>query len=483
MAEENNNDSVQVLQERVQAMSELVSRAEMASKLGQSYGGERNIYDALGYPKQLYFDNYLAKWTRQDIAKAVINRPIASTWSGSVSIDEGESDKERTPLQEDWERLFKRLKLRFKFARLDRLASLGQYAVLLLGLDDVANEDGFKNPVDESQNLNLLYVKPYSEKTATISEWDRDPNSERYGLPKIYKIKTYNDLSKTSIDLEVHHSRIIHVVTECLENEVYGEPRLRAIYNRLQDLEKITGGSAEMFWRGARPGYNANMNSEHQLGSQTEEDLKKQLREYENKLRRFLVTEGMEINSLDQQVADPSNHVDIQLKMISAETGYPVKILIGSEQGELQSTEDKSQWNDIIQARRYEYAEPLILEPFMEAGIRYGFLREPQDELDYHYLWQDLYAPSQKEQANIGQTLASALGTYAKQPAAWDFVPPHLFIEMMGVPRSMQRKIQSYLTEEMEQERREMEEEEAEIEENPEATPPAPGVPDDVSQG
>ena len=50
----------------------------------------------------------------------------------------------------------------------------------------------------------------------------------------------------------VHASRVIHVAEDILDDEVYGIPRLEPLYNYLDDLLKVVGGSAEMFWLDAK---------------------------------------------------------------------------------------------------------------------------------------------------------------------------------------------------------------------------------------
>jgi hypothetical protein len=60
--------------------SALVSRTQLLSTLGKSYGGNRDLYTELGYPLVLNFTDFQARYSRQDIAKACIDRPINSTW-------------------------------------------------------------------------------------------------------------------------------------------------------------------------------------------------------------------------------------------------------------------------------------------------------------------------------------------------------------------------------------------------------------------
>jgi len=142
----------------------------------------------------------------------------------------------------------------------------------------------------------------------------------------------------------------------------------------LFDLEKLVGGSAEMFWRGARPGYKGKVDKEYTLTSDEEEDFQDQLDEYEHNLRRFLISRGIDISALETQVSDPSKHVDVQIQMISAQTGIPKRILTGSERGELASTQDITSWYSLIQGRRENYVAGNILRPFNVKVLAFSLL-------------------------------------------------------------------------------------------------------------
>ena len=68
--------------------SQLIGRAQLASKLGQQYGTDRDIYEALGYKLNITYADYVSRYMRQDIAKAIIDRPIKVTWQGDLEIIE-----------------------------------------------------------------------------------------------------------------------------------------------------------------------------------------------------------------------------------------------------------------------------------------------------------------------------------------------------------------------------------------------------------
>ncbi len=427
-------DQIQNLQQRLQTLQQLtggiVGRANMASKLGYGYGGDRNIYTALGYKTDLLFSDYYAQYRRQDIAKAIIDRPVGATWRGDLTLLESDDDNE-TPFEKKWKELESNLHIKSKLARVDRLTGLGHYGVLLLGLDDVRNKDDFQKPVQIGGGRKLLYLKPLSENSAQVKNWESNTSNERYGLPTIYELKITSPASNSNIIINAHHSRVIHIPSQLMESEVQGLPRLEAVFNRLKDLEKLVGASAEMFWRGARPGYQGKVDKEYQMTDDEVDKLQSQIDEYEHNLRRIMVNEGVNLESLAQQVADPKGHVDVQIEMISAITGIPKRILTGSERGEQASTQDRTNWLDLIQERREEYAEPSILRPTVDRLIEYKVLPTPtQAEDQYSVQWQDLWAPSAKEKADVGKVRADALKAYSSAPANMDIVPPDAFYQL-----------------------------------------------------
>jgi len=422
--------SLQAMAETNYISGSVISRAESASILGYQYGTSRDLYEALGYPTSIELRDYLARYERQDIAKAVIDRPVKSTWSGGLNVIEANDDKE-TDFEKQWKELDKRLFLVDKFARVDKMCGLGQYSVLLLGFDDISNKNGLAKPVRPSMSRELLYVKPLFQRSADVHTWENDPSNERYGQPLTYKItlKEPGD-NRESITVLVHHTRVIHVSDDLNESEVKGTPKLEPIWNRLMDLEKIMGGSAEMFWRGGRPGYALSVKNDGAFSRDDLEDLEDQIDEYENNLRRMLAFENMDVNPLAMQVADPANHVDIQIQAISAISGIPKRILVGSERGELASSEDRSNWLEIVKSRREGFAEPRIIYPFVDRLVFAGVLSTPSTESGYSTKWKDLFSPSDEDKAKIGDTISRALNQYVGS-AAYTVFPFRAYLEFV----------------------------------------------------
>ena len=416
----------------LQVFSELTNRIALATQMGFQYRGDRDVYQALGYPLQtsLKYSDYYARYLRQDMAKAIIDRPVKASWKGELSVIENVAPTE-TAFEKAWIELSERLKLKSIFIRADKLTGIGEYSIILLGLSDVRSNTDFANQARKGTGLKLLYAKPVGQATATVERFDESITSERYGLPLLYKVKTsVPDTLKghKEMELTVHYSRVVHLVEDVLEDEVFGTPRLQAVYNRLMDLEKIVGGDAEMFWRGARPGYTGKLDPDFQITDSGMEALKDQIDEFEHNLRRILINEGIDYKALDQQIADPSAHVEVQMQMVSAVTGIPKRILTGSERGELSSAQDKQEWVSYVTSRREEQNEPMILRPFIDRCIEIGVLPKPIKS-KYTIIWDKLFSLSDTDKVNIGKSRALALREYSMNPMAQELMPFDLFCE------------------------------------------------------
>jgi len=461
------NPSIQSNKE-LQAMNEIIgwARQGMMSVLrGSQYSGARDIYQALGYERNPEFRHFYEQYRSQDIAAAIIDRPIKTMWRGPITVLESDDDNE-TPLERTWIELDTTLHLKSNFVRLDTLAGLGRYAVLFMGFSDVRNRTDLIKPVAIGTALKLLYVRPLSEANASIYSYDTDPASERYGQPQLYSLTIAAPGGNKTEVLRVHYTRILHVAEGLLEGNIEGVSRLAPVFNRLKDLEKLVGGSAEMFWRGARPGYYGNVSPDAELTEEARETLKNQLDEYEHNLRRFLVSSGIDMKELAAQVVDPTGHVDIQIQMISAATGIPKRILTGSERGELASSQDRDSWLETMQSRREEFAEPNILYPFVDLLIRYGVLPRPipadgasTGARGYTIKWQDLWSTSQKEKAELGHIRIQSLRDYLSTPLAYEVLPPDMFFKLiMGLGYDDIELINQYIESQMEEEPLEEEE-------------------------
>ena len=397
--------TIKALQEKITALSTIISRSSLAQRLGQQFGGKRDVYEVLGYKKDLRFEDYEAKYDRQDIAARIVDAPAQATWRDFPEVKE-DKEGDETEFEKTWKALQKKLKVHHYLERIDRLSGIGCYGVLLVGttgdtpLKEPLKKGSLKSP-DE-----IIYLKAFSEKFAKISTFVTDTNSPNFGKPLLYDIDIEMG-DKGSVSRQVHSSRVIHVAENMLKNEVYGTPRLKNVFNLMDDLMKLVGASAEMFWLGANRGLHADVKDGFGLEGDELTNLSDEIDEYVHNLRRFIRTKGVDIKPLGGQTADPKGSFETIISLISGTTSIPKRILLGSERGELASSQDETNWNKYVSSRQTSFAEPQILRALIDRFTWLGVLKEPSE--GYTVVWPDLFAKSDEERGKVASLVANAI--------------------------------------------------------------------------
>ena len=426
-------------------LNALTSRAEMATRLGMSYNDNRNLYKTLGYSTLLRFEDYHDMYSRQDMATRIVEAIPTASWLNPPTISETE-DEEDTEFEAAFTELLKDLDLWHYMSRIDKLSGIGQYGILLLGFD---GNKRLSDPVKGASQL--LYIRPHKQNTAEIETYVIDKTDPRYGLPEMYKIQIGNfTAGATFISTRttlVHWTRVIHIADDLKEDDIYGTPRLKNVFNRLMDLEKVAGGSAEMFWRGAFPGLAFILDAEAELDStQTTDDMKDQINSYIHGLQRTLQLQGMKVQNLAPRIADPSKTFNVIIALIAAAKGIPVRILLGSERGELASTQDETAWNKKIEERRDNYVAPRIIRPFIDRLILLGILPTPTE---YFIKFPDISVPTNQEKAEVMKLKTESLAAYANS-AASEVMPLEIYLrDVMEVEKQTIQEIMDLIEEQM----------------------------------
>jgi hypothetical protein len=425
--------------------SELVARNLLASKLGITHAGKRDLYGECGYPEKLQFADFANRYKRQGIARRINNAYPNATWNCDVSIYETEKDTE-TKFETILQEMTKRLRLFHYFKRVDRITGIGKYGCLVIGFDDGKEAH---EPVENPKGV--LYVKPYKENQITIEEFEEDTTNERYGKPLMYKIKSKANVNKktASSDKLVHWSRVIHVVDGCEDDDVYGVPRLEAVYNNLQNIETLSGGSTEMFWKGGFPGVAFEMDAGATVTSEVAKDMKAQVEEYMHSLRRYLSLQGVKANPLTPQVASPKAPFEMELTLISIASEIPKRILEGSERGELASSQDAQAWNERVHERRKDYAEPVIIRQFIDRLIEVGILPEVEE---YYVKWPEVNSLDPKDKAEITKKRIEVMAEYVNSGLEALMTPFHFLTIMLDFTDDEAEAILKQAEEEYEEE-------------------------------
>ena len=383
--------------------SVLLSRAKFARVAGQTFEGKRDLYTELGYKWELTSKDYRQRYERDGVAAAVIEAYPKATWKGHVELIDDEDPTVKTKFEDAWKRFDKRLHFWSILRRADIASGIGRYAVILIGAPGEMSQ-----PLEKLGSLDeVAYLTVFAEDDAAITLWDEDVESERFGQPVTYGLnRAVPDSRRSATERNVHWTRVVHLADNVLDDRVYGMPRLERVWNRLDDLDKLTGGGAESYWLQARPGYQMDVDPSLKLEKGNVEDMEDQITEYEHRLRRWLQTVGVKINPLTATPTSFRNDVDAIISQISAATGIPKRILMGSEAGRLASDQDRQNWFDRVDDRRQNYAESFIVRTFVDKLIELG-AEQPIDD-EYSIRWSELESTNEKTRIENVGTLADA---------------------------------------------------------------------------
>lgn len=413
-------------------------RAGLSSSLSQ-YDGNRDYLTSLGYSRDITINDYVYFYKRMGIAKRIIDAPAKDTWRGAFLVTDDLEKQEDSVFEKAFSTLFMQFKLGSVFQRLDRLSAIGEFGILVMGFDD-----GLELTEPCRKASSLLYLQPYSQEFVSIDAFDEDISSERYGMPVIYKIRQTNQKGQanTSKEILIHYTRVIHVAEDKTESDIYGIPKLKPVWNYLFDLLKVSGGSAEMYWRNADPKIVFETGADAAI-DMDETEMSQKMDEIQNNLRRAFTANGMTVKLLSPNLVEPTAHAEVQFKLISATTAIPLRILTGSERGELASTQDREAWLSVLEERRYSFAEPDILRAFIDRCVQIGILPKPKDNT-YEVHWSDIRALGKQELANLARVRAEAVSYYLRYPFARHILPLEAFLStIMGLS---EEEVQSIIT-------------------------------------
>lgn len=402
---------------------------------GQGSKG-RNLYEAFGWDVRLTSRDLWDMYYRGGIAKVVVSAYADAMWSAPPQV------QSTAAFNKAWGALVDQWDIFTLIHRLDKLSQLGRYSVLVVG-----NGQDLSTPM--TNNNRVLYMQPYSEMSAVITQWGTDAADERFGLPVQYTIYPGRENLQTQQSLDpvtgppsrasyrVHWSRVIHYAQGGLETQLFGSPLLWACWNYLTDLHKTVGAAAESFWNTANRGLHADIDKELDMDPADEAAVSEEMEEYFAGQRRFIRTRGIKVTNLGSDVADPTGPYGTFIDLIAGTTKIPQSIIIGFESGHQASTQDKATWASRVVENRTLIAEPGFLGPTIMGFQRMSML--PATKVKPTYNWPEAFilSPVEKaQQANQISTAANNLGLAAKN------VPNMLSVQEMrrivGAASSMQ---------------------------------------------
>lgn len=385
----------------IRALAEaLAFRSRLANIASKTFGGSRDLYRTLGYERVLTVQQFRARYERNEVANRIVKAFPHATWRGGCEVIDDDDPKVETTFEREFSDLDHRLKVWDTFRKADILSGIGRYAIIL-----ITAPGSMDTPLESCTADDIAALDVYGEDEAKITSFEADRTNPRFGKPMFYSIARSSLTSAEGapglgLGRRVHHSRVIHVADGTLDDKIYGEPRLQCVWNRLDDLEKLAGGGSEAFWRRADGGKQFDLDPTMSVDEPAKEKMRVQLEEYEHDMRRFLLTRGVKINDLGSDVADFKDNVDSIIGLISAGTGIPQRVLMGSEQGKLAAKQDKVSWDNRVIDRQRDYAGPCIVRPFVDRLLELGALSTPK-EGQYDIRWSSINTMDDEQRATI----------------------------------------------------------------------------------
>ncbi len=394
----------------------------------------RNLDDECGYPRDgtITLEDYQRQYRRNPIAKKVVDLLPDHSWQVYPAIFEDKASENDTPFEEAVKELGNKLTGESWYQdsegdpvweylnRVDRISGIGHYGTLLIGVSGEDGQDLSKRlefRPDSSASRELIYLRAFPEYLSPITAYEKDSSNTRFHLPTKYSM-SFDDTENFSHgttpvgagQVEVDWTRVVHITDQIMSNEVLATPRMLSVFNRLLDLDKVYGGSAEMYWKGAFPGIS--FETIPQLGADVEVDtgdIQSMMEKYQNGLQRYLLTTGMHANSLAPQVVDPSPLINAHLEAICVDQSCPKRIFMGSERGQLASGQDRYQWDNVVASRRNNYVTPKIIVPTTNRFIQLGILPQPKG---FSVSWPEIETLSELEKADVAIKLTQAIVAY-----------------------------------------------------------------------
>lgn len=260
--------------------------------------------------------------------------------------------------------------------------------------------------VDESlefvPKVNLLWMRAFPQSQVRVDAYDMNESSPRYTQPIRYTVrftednKYYEGTATDRTDHVVHWTRVIHLDSEGTVS------RMQQVWNELLNLRKIYSGSGEGYWQACSPGLS--FETHPQMGGDVvvnEQRVKNQYEKFITGLQRVLITVGMAVKPIAPTMVDPSPYKEINIEALCVKLRMPKRIVMGSERGELASSQDVDQRNKRITNRHTTYLTPMVMIPFIDRLIAVGCLAPPDEEEGYCIEWPKLNVITPLERAQI----------------------------------------------------------------------------------
>lgn len=374
---------------------------------GASLDAKRpNSWCEFGFPETLGFDQFFGLYRRGGVAHGAVNKLYETCWKTFPEVIEGEPQDENRELTR-WERRIQPLFRRGKFWRAlreaDRRRLIGRYSALLLQFGD---SRAWSEPVARGTVLKSMIP--------TWANCIEPTETDSFGNVLSWTYTGANGSSTT-----VHPERVFLIGDTSPDAVGFLEPA----FNNFVSLEKVEGGSAESFLKNAARQMHVDFSTDVDLSDIAAmygvpmDELLDRFNEAAREINRandlLFVTQGAKTTPMVSSVPDPRPTFDVNLQSASCAVDIPSRILVGNQQGERASTEDRAYFMGRCQARRAELGVEIaeLMEHLMA-------LRVVPVVAEFSVVWDDLTESADSDKLSNARTMSeiNAMSIDAEPP-------------------------------------------------------------------
>ena len=364
-----------------------------------------------GYAVNPTFADMLQAYERHPAAHGAVHRLLDKCWQELPRIKSPASDEE-TPWEKRVNAILRSTQAWAKIRDLDRRNMVGRYAAIIYR---VADGKALREPLERASRL--VDLVPLYEDQLQVTQWDSDTTSSTYGQPlmcqyKSRRLQTGDNQGQPIEWADVHPSRVQILAEGSVGDMFDGVPMLRAGFNSLVDLEKISGGSAESYLKNSARtlvfqydrdtavqaiGENGETTSVRQAHEE-------QARALNRNQDASIVMQGGTAQTLQTTTHDPKPSFEVAANLFAASVRIPFTILFGQQTGRLASDEDKSDFAARASSRQANELTPM-LEQFIRRMQSAGIIEPGEFEIE----WPDVAAPSEREKVELLKSYTTAM--------------------------------------------------------------------------
>ncbi|WP_105436404.1 anti-CBASS protein Acb1 family protein [Neorhizobium tomejilense] len=318
----------------------------------------------------------------------------------------------------------KRLNVKGKILEASKKGRLFGGAAVYIGTGDANPAEPLD--VERVGKGGLKYLTVMTRRQLTAGEIDRDPASDWYGRPKLYKLSGANGMQ-----MDIHRSRLVIFNGAMSPDEDFnqalnlgwGESVLTSTLDAIKNADSTAGNIASLIFEAKIdiikvPQFSAN------IGNQAYEDAVLRRYTLANTIKgingTLILDSEEEYESKNASFAALTDILMAFMQIVSGAADIPVTRLLGQSPAGMNATgtSDMKNYHDRIQSMQELEMQPAMMR-LDECLERSAGVTDP----DVYYQWAPLEQMSEKERADIFKTTADAARQLVGTTAGQEIIP------------------------------------------------------------